>query len=96
MYGPRVSSEPGSPSGRSGRSVVHDPDLVAVAERPALGGADHLLGVVQPGVVQQPLGHAEHLLQGAAQHRPDLPGDLVGEAGAADLQHREGASWPAP
>ena len=87
MYGPRVSSEPGSPSGTSLVELVDEADLVVGAHRPALGGADDVFGVVEAGVVEQPLGHPEDLLQRAAEHRADPAGELVGQPGSADLQH---------
>ena len=66
--------------------LVDEAHLVVRAHRAALRGADDVLGVVEAGVVEQPLGHPEDLLQRAAEYGPDLAGQLVGQARAADLQ----------
>ncbi|EYT83418.1 hypothetical protein CF54_07490, partial [Streptomyces sp. Tu 6176] len=71
--------------------VVHDADLVVRADGPALGGDDGLLVVVQPGVVDQSFGHAEDLLQGAAEGGPDAAGGGLAELGAAHQQHPQAA-----
>ncbi len=59
-------------------------------------GADHVVGVVEPGVVQQVFGHAEHLLEGRAGHGPDPPGVLGVRGGhctghAGDLRAEMGS-----
>ncbi len=50
---------------------------------------DFFVGVIQPGVVDQPFRHAEHLLQPAAEQRPNLAGDRFSQLGAAHLQQVE-------
>jgi hypothetical protein len=77
------------PSRLRDRRVVRPDDthLVCLAHRPALRLDDDVLGIVETGVVEEPLGHAEHLLQRAPQLRPDPAGDLGREPGSADLQH---------
>ena len=64
------------------------------AAGPACAQID-LVRVVQPGVVEQALGHAEHLLERRAEDRLDPAGELVGEPGAADLQHLAASAGPA-
>ena len=64
-------------------------DLVGGRQRPALGSDHDLVGVVEPGVVEEAFGHPEHLLDLAAEGRADPAGDLGHEAGAADLEHLE-------
>src|SRR6218665_2943198 len=56
---------------------VEDAHLVLRRERASLGVEDGVLRVVEPGVAEQSFGHAEHLLQPAAQgfrHAPGPPG----------------------
>ncbi|MNJ35845.1 hypothetical protein D3C77_306080 [compost metagenome] len=69
--------------------LIEDAHLVVRAHGAALGVNDLLVGVVQPGVVDQPLRHAEHLLQPAAEQRGDLARHRFGQLGAAHLQQVE-------
>ena len=89
MYGPRVSSSPGSPSGTGSSSGPTMQDLVGGRQRAALRPDHDVVGVVEPGVVEEPFGHPEDLLHRAADGRADPAGDLGHEAGAADLEHLE-------
>ncbi|MNS78191.1 hypothetical protein D3C72_1117940 [compost metagenome] len=66
--------------------LVQNAHLVIRAHGAALGVNDLLIGVREPGVVDQPLRHAEHLLQPAAEQRGDLSGHRFGQLGAAHLQ----------
>jgi hypothetical protein len=66
-----------------------DQDLVGRRQRPALRLDHDAVGVVEPGVVEEPLGHPEHLLHPAADGRADAAGDLRHEAGSADLEDLE-------
>ncbi len=66
--------------------LVHHTNFVRRRQRPALGVQHPLWRVLGVGVADQPLGHAEHLLQAAAEHRFDAPCGLVAEFGAAHLQ----------
>ncbi len=66
---------------------VGDAHLVIRAHGAALGGEDALGFVVQAGVVDQALGHAEYLLQLATQLRRHPSGLGLGEAGTAHLHH---------
>ncbi|MNZ78898.1 hypothetical protein D3C78_974910 [compost metagenome] len=69
--------------------LIEDAHLVVRAHGAALGVNDLLVGVAQPGVVDQPLRHAEHLLQPAAEQRPNLAGHRLPQLGAAHLQQVE-------
>ena len=67
--------------------VVHDADLVIRADGPALGFDDGVFVVVEPRVVDQPLGHAEDLLQRHPQHRPYPPCHFRNQLGPPHLDH---------
>ena len=47
--------------------VIDHAHFVIRADRPALAGHDQFFRIIQPRVVDQPFGHAEHLLQRAAK-----------------------------
>ena len=74
--------------------VVDDADLVVVADRAALGGDHQVVGVVVAGVVDQPLGHPEDLLQGTSQDRGDAAGRFFCEGGPADLEYAQRGQVP--
>ncbi len=65
--------------------LIDDPDFIVRADRTALGGEDDLVRVVKAGIVDQPLGHAEDLLQLAAQNLWHLPGKRLRKACATHL-----------
>src|SRR5690606_23915217 len=65
--------------------VVHDQHLVVGADGPALRVDDDVVRIVEARVVDQPFGHAEHLLQLHAQHGLDPSRDFGRQLGAADL-----------
>ncbi|MNH04570.1 hypothetical protein D3C79_638700 [compost metagenome] len=65
--------------------LVQHAHLIVRAHGAALGVDHLLLGIIEPGVVDQPLRHAEHLLQPAAEQRGDLARHRFGELGAAHL-----------
>ncbi|MNS53447.1 hypothetical protein D3C72_862030 [compost metagenome] len=66
--------------------LIQNAHLVVRAHGAALGVNDLVVRVIQPGVVDQPLRHAEHLLQPAAEQRGDLACHRFGQLGAAHLQ----------
>ena len=66
--------------------IIQDQHLIIGRDGATLGFGDNLLGIVQPRIVDQPFGHAEHLLQCAAQHGTDAPRCFRHELGAAHLQ----------
>ncbi len=68
---------------------IDDADLVVGRQRPALGRRDELVVVLGARVVQEALGHAEHLLALAAERRPHPARVLGCELRAADLQQAQ-------
>lgn len=90
VYGPRVSSWPGSPSGTSApvSSTTRISSSGEIGQ--ALRGDDGLRVVVEPCVVDQSLGHAEDLHQLAAQRGLEAPGRLRAVLGAADEDQLQG------
>ena len=72
--------------------LVDEEDLVRGGDRPALGADDDVVEIVKARVVEEALGHAEDLLQGAGEHRLDLARRLLGQTRTADLSTRSEAS----
>ncbi|MNQ97659.1 hypothetical protein D3C85_1133150 [compost metagenome] len=68
---------------------VDDAHFVIGAQRPALGVQDQLLAVIQARVAEQPLSHAQHLLQGAAEYRRDPRRRGAQQLRPADLEHTQ-------
>ena len=63
--------------------------FVIGAQRTALGMQQQIRAVIQAGKTQQPLGHAQHLLQGAAQRRRDPFCRAAEQFRTAHLQHAQ-------
>ena len=68
---------------------VDHPHFVVRRQRPALGMQYALGRIVQAGVADQPLGHSQHLLQLAAEHRFDALRGTAAEPGTADLEQTQ-------
>ncbi|MGC4082782.1 MAG: hypothetical protein QM736_11885 [Vicinamibacterales bacterium] len=69
--------------------VVDDQDLVVGTDRSSLRRDDRFLVVVESRVVDEPFGHAEHLLQPGAGRRRDTARDLREQFRPANLDDVE-------
>ncbi|MNW59859.1 hypothetical protein D3C74_378100 [compost metagenome] len=69
--------------------VVHDEDLVGRGDGPPLRPDDDLARVARPGVADEPLGHAEDLLERVPEHLDQAFGRARPELGSPDLEDLE-------
>ena len=70
--------------------LIHHPNLIKRAHRPALGGDDFLNRCIERRVVHQPLSHAKDLLQLPTQFRLDPLRHGCGELGSAHPHRAHG------
>ncbi len=74
------------PGGQQIALAIDHPHLVIGAHGQALGQIGVFVVIVQARVIDQPLGHAEHLLQTTAKRLRHAAGDGFRQPGATDLQ----------